>query len=58
MTCCAFHLVGLITSYALIFDELTRACINQHVLENSESKDFFSVFLDHKFDVSLHQVDR
>ena len=33
-----------------------------HVLINmyrqTESKDFFSVFLDHKFDVSLHQVDR
>ena len=25
---------------------------------NSESKDFFSVFLDHEFDLNLHKVDR
>ena len=25
---------------------------------NFESKDFFSVFLDHEFDLNLHKVDR
>ena len=29
-----------------------------HSTANSESKDFFSVFLDHEFDLNLHKVDR
>ena len=43
-------------------DYLTHVLINMyyyfHNTANSESKDFFSVFLDHKFDVNLHKVDR
>ena len=50
MTCYAFQLVGLISSYTFNFDGLTRSCFLL--------KDFFSVFLDEEFDVNLNEVDR
>ena len=63
MTCCAFQLVGLITSYVFFFDGLLfHVLINMyyyfHSTANSESKDFFAVFLDHEFDANLNKVDR
>ena len=43
-------------------DQLTHVLINMYhcfyTTANSESKDLFSVFLDHEVDVSLHKVDR
>ena len=44
-----------------LMELLTRVLINMYYFyttANSESKDFFSVFLDHEFDVNLHKVGR
>ena len=45
-----------------LMDLLARVLINMYyyfyTTANSESKDFFSVFLDHKFDVNFYKVGR
>ena len=41
-----------------LFHVLTNMYYYFHSTANSESKDFFSVFLDHEFDVNLNKVDR
>ena len=45
-----------------LMDLLVRVLINMYyyfyTTANSESKDFFSVFLDHEFDVNFYKVGR
>ena len=45
-----------------LMDLLAHVLINMYyyfyTTANSESKDFFSVFLDHEFGVNLHKVGR
>ena len=41
-----------------LMDLLARVLINMYYYFYTTAKDFFSVFLDHEFDVNLHKVGR